>query len=316
MIKNSVLLLAIFIFQGSVHAVDKIRIGLPADAGHFTLPLAQKKGFLKEQGFEAELVTITGPVANIALSNGDIDYYTGFGSAVRAMVQGSLPSRIVACFRPSPHFVLVGRPELKTVKDLKGKSIGAVPGGAPDLVARLIIKHYGLDPDRDVKFIRSTSDGVFIRLNQGLIDAQSLPVPGDYRGKKLGFTVLARAEELFTYPISGLIVHIRKIKDRPDEIKRVIRAGIKANRYIRDNRDGTIPVLAATYKLDNDTAAALYDSFAKGFNLDGSLPEDGLRRLIEDTRSITKVDREVAFTEVADLSVLREAQRELGIESK
>jgi NitT/TauT family transport system substrate-binding protein len=211
---------------------------------------------------------------------------------------------------------LVGRPELKTVKDLKGKSIGAVPGGAPDLVARLIVKHYGLDPDRDVKFIRSTSDGVFIRLNQGLIDAQSLPVPGDYRGKKLGFTVLARAEELFTYPISGLIVHIRKIKDRPDEIKRIIRAGIKANRYIRDNRDGTIPVLAATYKLDNDTAAALYDSFAKGFNLDGSLPEDGLRRLIEDTRSITKVDREVAFTEVADLSVLREAQRELGIESK
>jgi hypothetical protein len=47
MIKNSVLLLAIFIFQGSVHAVDKIRIGLPADAGHFTLPLAQKKGFKK-----------------------------------------------------------------------------------------------------------------------------------------------------------------------------------------------------------------------------------------------------------------------------
>ena len=316
MIKNSVLLLAIFIFQGSANAVDKIRIGLPADAGHFTLPLAQKKGFLKEEGFEAELVTITGPVANIALSNGDIDYYTGFGSAVRAMVQGSLPSRIVACFRPSPHFVLVGRPELKTVKDLKGKSIGAVPGGAPDLVARLIIKHYGLDPDRDVNFIRSTSDGVFIRLNQGLIDAQSLPVPGDYRGKKLGFTVLARAEELFTYPISGLIVHVRKIKDRPDEIKRIIRAGIKANRYIRDNRDGTIPVLAATYKLDNDTAAALYDSFAKGFNLDGSLPEDGMRRLIEDTRSITKVDREVAFTEVADLSVLREAQRELGIESK
>ena len=309
-------LLAIFIFHGSVHAVDKIRIGLSADAGHFTLPLAQKKGFLKEEGLAAELVTITGPVANIALTNGDIDYYTGFGSAMRAMVQGLLPSRIVACFRPSPHFVLLGRPELKTVRDLKRKNIGAVPGGAPDLMARLMIKHYGLDPDRDVKFIRSTSEGVFTRLSQGLIDAQSLPVPGDYRGRKLGFTVLARSEELFTYPISGLIVHIRKIKDRPDEIKRVIRAGIKANRFIRDNRDETIAVLASTYKIDSDTAAALYDSFAKGFNLDGNLPDDGFRRLIEDTRSITKVDREVAFNEVADLSILREAQRELGIKSK
>jgi NitT/TauT family transport system substrate-binding protein len=294
-------------------AADKIRIGLPADAGHFTLPLAQQRGFLKEEGFEAELVTMTGPVANIALINGDIDYFTGFGSAMRAMVQGSLPSRVVVCFRPSPHFVLIGRPELKSVKDLRGKNIGALPGGAPDLVARLIIKHFGLDPDKDMKFIRSTSEGAFVRMSQGLIDAQALPVPWDYRGKKLGFTIVARAEELFTYPISDLIAHTKKIKDKPDEIKRLIRAGIKANRYMRQNRDGTIPVLTATYKIDNEMAAALYDSFVKGFNDDGNLPEDGFRRLIEDTKSITKVNRDVAFTEVADLSILKAAQKELGI---
>lgn len=119
---------------------------------------------------------------------------------MRAMVQGSLPSRIVVCFRPSPHFVLLSRPELKAVKDLKGKNIGALPGGAPDLVARLIIRHFGLDPDKDVKFIRSTTDGAFARMSQGLIDAQAVPVPWDYRGKKLGFIVLARSEDLFTIP--------------------------------------------------------------------------------------------------------------------
>ena len=54
-------------------------------------------------------------------------------------------------------------------------------------------------------------------------------------------------------------------------------------------------------------------TFVKGFNNDGSLPEDGFRRLIEDTKRVTKVDREVALSEVADLSILREAQRELGI---
>jgi len=71
-----------------------------------------------------------------------------------------------------------------------------------------------------------------------------------------------------------------------------------------------------TYKIDNDMAAALYDSFAKGFSVDGNLPEDAFRRLIEDTKSITKVDRDITFNEVADLSILREAQRELGIKSK
>jgi len=82
---------------------------------------------------------------------------------------------------------------------------------------------------------------------------------------------------------------------------------------MRTNRDETIDVLASTYKLDRETAGALYDSFVKGFNDDGGLPEDGLRRLIADTKAITNIDREVAFAKVADLSILRSAQRELGI---
>lgn len=85
---------------------------------------------------------------------------------------------------------------------------------------------------------------------------------------------------------------------------------------MRGNREETIPVLMSTYRIDKDVATALYDSFVKGFNDDGSLPEDGFRRLIEDTKSVTKVDREVAFSEVSDLSILREAQKELGIKEK
>ena len=132
----------------------------------------------------------------------------------------------------------------------------------------------------------------------------------------MGFSVLARGEDLFTYPISGLIANTKKIKEKPDEIKRLIRAGIKANRYMRANREGTIPILMSTYKLEKEVASALYDSFVKGFNDDGSLPEDGFRVLIEDTKRVAKVDREVAFSEVADLSILREAQREMGIKEK
>jgi NitT/TauT family transport system substrate-binding protein len=303
---------ALFVIFSPLHAADRIRIGMPADAGHFTMPLAQKRGFLKEEGFDAEIITITGPVANIALASGDLDYYTGFGSAMRAMIQGSLPTRIVVCYRPSPHFVLLGRAELKSVKDLKGKTIGALPGSAPDLVARLMVKHFGLDPDKDVKFSRGENAGAFARMKQGLIDATSMPVPNDYHGKKMGFNILARAEDLFTYPISGLVAQSKKIKDKPDEIKRLIKAGIKANRYMRTNRNGTIEVLASTYQLDKETATALYDSFVKGFNDDGNLPEDGLRRLIADTKSVTKVEREIGFNEVTDLAILREAQREMG----
>jgi ABC-type nitrate/sulfonate/bicarbonate transport system substrate-binding protein len=150
-------------------------------------------------------------------------------------------------------------------------------------------------------------------MQQGAIDAQTLPVPWDFRAKNLGLSILARAEELFTYPISGVVSHTKKIKDKPEEIKRLIKAGIRANRYMRTHREATIDTLAPTYKLDRETAAALYDSFVKGFNDDGSLPEDGLRQLVADTKTIMKIDREIALSEVMELSILRSAQRELGI---
>jgi ABC-type nitrate/sulfonate/bicarbonate transport system substrate-binding protein len=148
------------------------------------------------------------------------------------------------------------------------------------------------------------------KVRQGLL-AVFVPIVG--KAIKMGFHVLARAEELFTYPISSLIAHTKKIKEKPDEIRRVVRAGIKANRYMRANRDGTIPILMSTYKLDKEIAAALYDSFVKGFSDDGNLPEDGVRRLIEDTKNVTQIRRDLAFNEVSDPSILRDAQRELGI---
>lgn len=137
--------------------------------------------------------------------------------------------------------------------------------------------------------------------------------PIDFLGKKLGFVVIARAHELFSFPVSGVIASGRKLRERPDEVKRVIRAGIKANRYIRQNRDGTLPIMVQWLKIDREMALATYDSSVKSYSEDLSLPESGLRLLIDEAKRVAKIDREVAFADVADLSILKEAQKELGI---
>src|SRR5499425_52313 len=100
-----VAVLLVITFQTSVQATDKIRIATPADAAHFTMHLAHKKGFLNEEGFDAEMIAISGgaPVASVALSNGELDYFSGLGVSIRSIVLG-LPLRIVACYRPTPHF--------------------------------------------------------------------------------------------------------------------------------------------------------------------------------------------------------------------
>src|SRR5581483_6497180 len=69
-------------------------------------------------------------------------------------------------------------------------------------------------------------------------------------------------------------------------------------------------------KIDKEIAAVTYDSVWKAFTEDGSLPENGLRVAIEEAKRVGKVDRDVPFNEVADLSLLREAQKELGIPAK
>lgn len=309
----------LLLLRGSVGAADKIRIGVPQQVVHWMVfPLAEKKGFFKEEGFDAEIVRITGPSGRSALMSGDIDYYTTIAFMVQSVILG-LPVKVVAAYVNCPPFVLMSRPEFKSAQDLKGKTmgIGAPPGSSPDVIARLALRHFGVNADKDVKFVYLNShERTFLALEQGLYAAGLIPPPFDFQGKKLGFNFLARADELLTYPEDGLVATMKKIKEKPDEVKRVIRAGIKANRYIRTQREGTIQFLMDWQKVNRETAAANYDSAARVFNDDGSLPESGLRLIVDEAKKTAKIEREISLSDVADLSILREAQKELGIKPK
>jgi hypothetical protein len=104
-----------------------------------------------------------------------------------------------------------------------------------------------------------------------------------------------------------------KIKGRPDEVKRVIRAGIKGSRYIKANRDATIQFLMEWQRIDKEIATGTYEYLSKATNENGSLSEDGFRMMIEEIKELAKVTHEVPLTDVADFSILRVAQKELGI---
>jgi hypothetical protein len=69
----------------------------------------------------------------------------------------------------------------------------------------------------------------------------------------------------------------------------------------------------AWQKVDREVADATYVSVANAYNDDGTVPEDGLRVVIEEARKNSKVNHEVSIDQVADLTTLKQAQRELGI---
>jgi hypothetical protein len=93
----------------------------------------------------------------------------------------------------------------------------------------------------------------------------------------------------------------------------MIRALVKANGFIRKNKEGTVQVLVNWTKTKPEFAEAAYDSTVSIFSQDGSIPEDGLRIVIDNFRKSMNITRQVSLNEVADITLLLEAQRELGM---
>ena len=296
-------------------ALDKVRIAVSnPNMPNLTVAMAQQKGFFKDENIEAEIIRMNPNVAVTALATGDVDYCQLFGAVVGGAIAG-LPVRIVAGYLDNWPMTLIAQPEFKTVKDLKGKTLGISSFGAtPDLAARMMLKQFGIDPEKEIKILALGSDAARLTaLKQRVVDLIVISPPADTQMEKEGYKIMARAYELFSFPYLGLGTHTRKIKERPDEIRRIIKATIRANRFIRDNRDEAVRALVGWGKVERDFAYASYDALRNLFNADGAVPEDGLKLVIDQARRSAKIAREVVSADVADLTFLREAQSELGM---
>ena len=310
---------AIVIFLGApAQALERIRVAVSnPNMPNLTVALAQKNGLFKDEALEAEIIRMNPNVAITALATGDVDYCQLFGAVVGAAIAG-LPVRIVAGFLDNWPMTLIAQPELKALKDLKGKTLGISSFGAtPDVAARMMIKQAGIDADKEIKIIALGSDAARLTaLKQRVVDVVVISPPADTQMEKQGYRILARAYELFSFPYLGLGTHTRKIKEKPDEIRRVIKATIRANRFIRDNRDEAVRALIGWGKVEREFAYASYDALRNLFNVDGAVPEDGLKLVIDQARRNAKVTRDIMPNEVVDLTFLREAQAELGIKAR
>ena len=307
-----------FRLGSAADAAERIRIAVSnPNMPNLTAEMAQKGNFFKEENLDAEIIRMNPNVSITALATGDVDYCQLFGAVVGGAIAG-LPVRIVAGFLDNWPMTLIAQPEVKSLKELRGKTLGISSFGAtPDVAARMMIKQSGIDPEKEIKILALGSDAARLTaLKQRLVDVVVVSPPADTQMEKQGYRILARAYELFSFPYLGLGTHLRKIKEKPDEIRRVIKATIRANRFIRDHRDEAVRALMSWGKVEPEFAYASYDAIKNLFNADGAVPEDGLKLVIEQARRSAKVAREVAPSEVADLTFLRDAQRDLGIKTR
>lgn len=308
-------MLAIAVSTVPAPGADKVRIGVSNyNISNLTVGVAQTKDFFKQEGIEAEIIRMNPNVATMALVSGDIDYSTLIGSVIGANLKGA-KLKMIACSQDRTPLSLVGKAAIKSVKELKGKTIGVGSyGSTPDIIARMVVKHYGVDPETEIKMLALGSDSARLTaLKEGVVDAIIVAPPVDFEGKKMGFNILSRAGDILRFPYNGLGTSVEKITERPDGVKRVIRAIVRANGFIRRNREGAIQVLVNWTKTKPEFAEAAYDSTVGVFSQDGTIPEDGLRLVIENFRKSMNLSRQVSLSDVSDSTLLFQVQRDLGI---
>jgi NitT/TauT family transport system substrate-binding protein len=303
------------IASGFATGADKVRISVTNPNMSF-LPsgVALKKGFFKDEGLDVEIIRMNVPNIITALVTGDIGYTLIFGSVVRGALRG-MPMRALASLLDGSTHALVAKPEYKSGKELKGKVVGIGNfGGTDEVAGRMMLKSFGLDTEKDLKFIALGPDRARLAaLKEGLVDVAVIAPPGDALGRQMGFNVLLRAYEVFNFPFIGVGANLKTIKEKPEEVKKMLKAMVRANRFIREDKEGAVKILMEWGKVDRDHAAASYDATWKVFSPDGTIPQEGLRFVVEQAKAELKLTRDVPLSEIVDLAPLRQAQKELGL---
>ena len=268
--------------------------------------VARQRGFMREQNLDVKLLLTRSEVDRAALVSGSVDYTLRAGSSFVSAARG-LPVRIVFLGTMRPFWGLVVRPEVKSVSELKGKSMG-VPGllGSQQVSAKFILKQYGLDPDKDIVYRIVDSGTRIAAMSSGAIDCAMMDYGEAFRAKKAGFKFLVNAADLHGLLAGGLAVNTKKLKEQPDQVLRMLKAMTQALKFIQDDPEATQKVMMSWLKIDREMAADIYRMAKNNYTKNGMVEESMLNPLVTAMLAEAGI-KSVSPSQLVDFSLLQQA---------
>ena len=295
----------------------QIILGLTTRNGSTSLPfvIAEEKGFFKSEGLNAIVVIMQNQVVVNGVVTRNVDYGGTFSNFVGAALSG-LPVRIVMSAMDGSDHYLVTASNIKKVEDLKGKTFGISSfGGTPHSEAIMILRKYGMNPEKDVTFLQiGGSSSRYTALESGSIQAAMLVPPFNNFAKKRGFNQLMSFNDIMSIPLGGLSVHTQKMKEKPDEIVRMIKAVLKATDYIRNRKTEIMSFVEAKWGIkEGDVRESIYRDMVGLFSRDGIASDETMKNVIQLVRETRKSKDDKTLADIVDWSFAKKAQAELKI---
>jgi ABC-type nitrate/sulfonate/bicarbonate transport system substrate-binding protein len=283
--------------------------------GNLPLMIAVDAGYFERNGIEGETVLMTSDRAMAAVASGEIHYVAGVGTASVAAAANGLPIKAAWFSASSPAYTIYGRPEIKTIEQVRGKRAG-VPGfgGTSAMALTLALRHFGIDSARDLTVLQIGTDDLLIEaLRGGSIDVTLFNAPQSLTARQEGFTPLADVAKLVQLPLGGLSISTDTLEHRRDEARRVVRALMQAQQWVIHNRDDAVAVIMQTFNVDRATAEGTYDETVPTFQGNGQVSREGIENLLQALREAGRFGNEVTYEDVADPQLAQEVGRELGL---
>ena len=270
------------------------------------------KGFYRDNGLETLTIMAQPQIGVQGLIGGSFDFSQILGATTTAIMRG-VGLKIMMVFDSKPQFWLYGAPEIKTIQDVKGKTVAIQTiGGASGHMTRELLSKSRIDPQRDVTIQVIPLEGRLAALSSGGVAATVVNAPERTRANKMGFNELASYGDHFEYASGGIAVTEKTVAERPDFVRRFLAGTLQTLQWYRSNEKEAVKMFAWFSKVPEEDALSVYRASIKAYTEDGTLSPAAQDRIISFHKNEVKIDKDVPAQRVFNFSLLQSVLSEKG----
>lgn len=251
---------------------------IASTAFYWDVYAARELGFMKEQKLDVQAIRIDSASQSIPqVLAGGVDILSSNPELAISAIKKGGDLVIIGDETALVAWTLMSRPEIKSIKDLKGKVVGVTQlKEASTSMARLLLSRAGLQPsDYQVIQLGGTPNR-YAALDRGAVSATLLAQPADFKAEEQGMNRLGSTDEVFQGPAIVFVARRSWLKENGDVARRFLKGAVAGMRWFNDtrNRQQAIDILAKTIKVTPGLAGKTYDLFHKKgvISKDGKLP--------------------------------------------
>ena len=151
-------------------------------------------------------------------------------------------------------------------------------------------------------------------MQTGTVAGAIVTPPNDLKAEAQGFRLLVFSGDFMEDSLLGVLgTSERRIKERPDQVQKMVRAIVKSLLFIRQQPEQVTTFAQRFWKLDRKQADKSYELIVKTMSRDGSATDAAMQAAIFQAKSTSKIQKDIAAAQIVDLSFLRDVQHELKL---